>query len=52
MGQLVSLFLAVHGDKDERIQNYELTHSFHNDESFRYFVFYSPKNGQWKIGEE
>lgn len=47
VGQLIALFFAIHGDPDKRLQKYELTSSFHGDESYRYYCRYDAHDKIW-----
>ena len=38
IGQFVSLFLGMHFDMKQRVQDYELTTSRHGDESYLYLI--------------
>lgn len=44
LGTLVSFFLGYYFDKNNRLPDYDLTPSFHGDESYRYFVEWDDEN--------
>lgn len=48
-GVLATCFLGWNFDKKERLPDYELTKSFHGDESYRYFVDYNEKDEKWEV---
>jgi trehalose utilization protein len=43
IGTLVSIFLGSHYVENRRLPYYELTPSFHGDESYRYYIDWNPK---------
>jgi len=51
MGMLVSMFLGEMYNPKTRLQNYEMTHSFHGDESYKYTVRYFEGSG-WSVFQE
>ena len=49
-GHLVSLLLGMTFRPGERVQSYEMTTSFHGDESYIYFVEW--KGEKWEVRHE
>lgn len=53
LGCLVTLFLAMGYDfENKRLPNYEITSSFHGDESYRYYVLFDWDKKQYSYGVE
>ena len=52
LGQLVSAFLGLHFDKNQRIQNYEPCIGFEKagDESYEYFVKWNKDKREYEYG--
>ncbi len=52
LGQLVSAFLGLHFDKNQRIQNYEpcIGYTKAGDESFCYFVKWNKETKEYEYG--
>ena len=50
VGKLVSCFIGMNFNHDNRVPAYELTESFHGDESFKYFVNWNEDKKQWELG--
>jgi hypothetical protein len=52
LGQLVSAFLGLHFDKNERIQNYEPCIGFETagDESYEYYVRWNSQKREYEYG--
>ena len=48
-GTLVSCFLGENYDANSRLPNYEMTASFHGDESYRYFVEWNDDSKKWTV---
>lgn len=51
-GHLVSLLLGLCFKHYARVQDYEMTHCFHGDESYRYFVTWDGKAWTARVGEK
>jgi hypothetical protein len=47
--QLVTWFLILTNNPNHRLADYELTTSFHGDESFSYFVQWNENGSCWEI---
>jgi len=52
LGLFVANFIGRTFKKDKRINSYELTLSFHGDESYKYYVSYNSKEKKWDINYE
>ena len=50
LGQLVSYFLGMHFDMNQRIQNYELISSKAGDESYCYWVKWNDEKKEYEFG--
>ena len=48
-GMLVSFFLGTHFKPEERLPDYEMTGSFHGDESYRYNVKWDATANKWTV---
>jgi hypothetical protein len=47
VGTLVSFFLGHFFEEKQRLPDYDLTPSFHGDESYRYYVEWDSANKTW-----
>ena len=47
LGTLATFFLGYYFDPKMRLPDYELTPSFHGDESYKYYVTWNVTNKKW-----
>ena len=46
---LATCFVGWFFNKDERLPDYEITSSFHGDESYKYYVDYNTDLKKWEV---
>lgn len=52
VGRFVTFFLTFFYDFEKmRLPDYQITGSFHGDESYRYYAAFSEEKGEWEIAK-
>jgi hypothetical protein len=49
MGLLVSSFIALFTDTDDRLPDYMLSHSIRGDDAYQYYVTYNKDTEDWEV---